>query len=431
MHNVTASPAVTETSRRDFLKAGAAGVALAATLGQALPARAFAGGSDTLRVGLVGCGGRGSGAAANALAADPGAVLVAMGDVFPDHLESSLKGLQTEHGDRVQVDDDHRFIGFDAYQKVIEACDVVLLCTPPHFRPAQLKAAVDAGRHIFCEKPVAVDAPGIRSVMETAKLAAEKKLSLVSGLCWRYHPAIRAAMEEVHSGRIGDIVALRCSYFTKQLNWYPRQESWSDMEYQLRNWQYMTWLSGDHIVEQHIHSLDKMVWATGGKHPVSAFGTGGRLLRPDGHGNVWDHFAIEYDFGDGLTCFGRCRQQDPCPGDVSDNIYGTKGTLAISSQRVNITGSDPWRYRGEDGNMYVLEHEALFRSIREGQPINNGEYMSTSTMMAMLGREAAYSGKPLQWDELLASKVSLGPDSYDWGNLSSPEIPLPGGSPRV
>jgi predicted dehydrogenase len=416
-------------NRRDFLKAGAAGTAAALALGPSLSAKAFADGQGVIKVGLVGCGGRGTGAAAQALNADPGARLVAMGDTFSSELEKSLKNLQTTHADKIQIDDGHKFVGFDAYKGVVDSCDVVLLATPPHFRPEHLAYAVEKGKHIFCEKPVAVDGPGLRSVMESCKKAQEKKLSLVSGLCWRYHPAVKAAFNEILSGRIGDIVAARCSYFAHQLNYSPRQPDWSDMEWQVRDWQWFTWLSGDHIVEQHVHSIDKVVWAMGGKHPVSATGTGGRLLREPGRGDVYDHFAIEYVFDDGVTAFGRCRQQDPCLVDVTDTIYGTKGKLQVSSSRVQITGENPWRYRGEDGDMYQLEHNALFKSIRDAQPINNGDYMTTSTAMAILGREAAYTGQQVKWDELLASEVRLGPTKYEWGSVPTPEVRKPGDQP--
>lgn len=414
-------------SRRHFLKTGGAGVAASLALGPALSANAFAGGDDVIKVGLIGCGGRGSGAASDALEADPGVRLVAMGDAFADELEKSHKGLQAAYKDRVQVDEAHKFVGFDAYKGVIDSCDVVLLCTPPHFRPEQLRYAIEKGKHVFCEKPVAVDAPGVRSVIETCKLAEQKKLSVVSGLCWRYHPAVSAAFNEVLEGRIGDVVAARCSYFTRGLWVKPRQEGWSDMEWQLRNWLYFTWLSGDHIAEQHIHSIDKIIWALGDQAPVSATGTGGRFLRTESiYGNVYDHFAIEYEFENDVIGFGRCRQQDPCLVDVTDTIFGTKGQLQVASSRVQIKGENPWRYKGEEGNMYRLEHVALFKSIRNGQPINNGGYMSTSTMTAILGREAAYTGQNVKYEQLLASNMKLGPSEYDWTSVPVPSVRKPG-----
>ena len=413
--------------RRQFLKAGSAGLAAAVALGPNVSAKAFAKGEDVIKIGLVGCGGRGSGAVANALEADPAVRVVALGDVFEDHLASSYKRMKAAYQDRVQVDDEHKFIGFDAYKKVADSCDVVLLATPPAFRPEQLKYAIEQGKHVFCEKPVAVDAPGLRSVIETYKLAETKKLSLVSGLCYRYHPTIVAAFNEVAEGRIGEVVSARCSYFTRGLWSFPREEGWSDMEYQMRNWLYYTWLSGDHINEQSIHSIDKMLWAFGDKNPVSASGTGGRFLRIDPiYGNIYDHFAIEYQMDENTTGFGRCRQQDACQVDVTDTIYGTQGTLHIATTRAHITGEKPWRYRGESGNMYVLEHKALYNSIRDGKPINNGQYMCNSTMTAILGRECAYTGQTVKWDDLMASDVKLGPDKYEWSDLPVPPVRKPG-----
>lgn len=417
------------TSRRTFLKAGSAGIAAALTLGPSLSARAFAAGDDTIKVGLVGCGGRGTGAAEQALTTEGSVKLVAVGDAFPDPAAKALEYLKkhfAEQPGRVDVAAEQVHAGFDAYKHVIDACDVVLLATPTHFRPQHLKYAIDQGKHVFCEKPVAVDGPGLRSVMESCRQAQEKKLSVVSGLCWRYHPAVKAAFEQVHEGKIGDVVAARCSYFTNQLNYYPRQDSWSDMEWQVRNWTWFNWLSGDHIAEQHVHSIDKVLWAMGDKPPVSATGTGGRFLREEGRGDVYDHFAIEYVFDNDVTAFGRCRQQDPCVRDVTDTIYGTKGNLVVNSARVHITGENKWRYRGTDGNMYQLEHDALFKSIREGSPINNGDYMTKSTATALLGREAAYTGQIAKWDELLASDVRLGPDKYEWGNVPVPPVRKPG-----
>ncbi|MCA9072277.1 MAG: Gfo/Idh/MocA family oxidoreductase, partial [Planctomycetaceae bacterium] len=243
------------SNRRQFLKTGTAITigSLAAQFGRTHGA--YAAENNTLKVGLVGCGGRGTGAAAQALNADPNTELVAMADAFPDRLESSLKNLKNQGaGDRVKVDDDHKFVGFDAYNGVIDSCDVVLLATPPHFRPAQLKAAVDAGKHAFVEKPVAVDAQGVRSILKTCEEAQTKGLSIVSGLCWRYHHGMQATFDQIHDGAIGDITAMQCSYNTRGLWKHPRKADWSDMEYQLRNWLYYTWLSGDFNTEQHVHS---------------------------------------------------------------------------------------------------------------------------------------------------------------------------------
>lgn len=424
-----------KTSRREFLKSGTTGIvagSLAINLG--LTSGAYASGSDTLRVGLVGCGGRGSGAAVQALSADPNTRLVAMGDAFADRLENSLSSIKNNPvGERIEVDADHRFVGFDAYKHVIDSSDVVLLATPPHFRPQQLRAAVEAGKHCFVEKPVAVDAPGVRSVLETCQLAAKKNLSIVSGLCWRYHRGMRATFEQLHEGAIGDIVAMQCSYNTRGLWKHPRKPEWSDMEWQLRNWLYFTWLSGDFINEQHIHSLDKMAWAMHDEYPVKASGTGGRQTRtsPD-YGHVYDHFAVVYEYANGVKAFSRCRQQDGCDVDVSDHIMGTNGRIDVMAHRTyDRQGQLNWRYRGPSSNMYQVEHDEFFASIRAGKPINNGDYMTKSTLMAIMGRMAAYTGKTISWEQALDSKEDLTPPSYEWGPLETPSVAMPGITPFV
>lgn len=422
---MTNQPTTDSTTRRNFLKAGsAAAVAGAMATTSQIAAGAYAEGDDIIKVGLVGCGGRGTGAAAQALNADKYTKLVAVGDAFADQAKKCNQRLKKQFGDRVEADE---FSGFDAFKNVVSASDVVLLATPPHFRPEHLKAAIEAGKHVFCEKPVAVDGPGCRSVAETVKLAKKKKLAIVSGLCWRYHPTIKATFEQVKAGAIGDITAMRCSYFTRGLWHKPRQQSWSDMEFQIRNWLYYTWLSGDHIVEQHVHSIDKMVWAMGDEGPVKCSATGGRQTRTDEkYGHIYDHFACEYEFKNGVKAFGRCRQQDGCKVDVTDTLYGTKGVCHIASSRTQIKGEKNWRYKGRGGNMYQLEHDDLFRSIRDGKPINNGGYMTTSTMMAIMGREAAYTGQDVTWDQIWNAKEKLGPSKYEWGDLKVPPVAMPG-----
>jgi len=419
-----------DSSRRHFLKTGTAITlgSMAAQLG--VTRGAYAAENNVLKVGLIGCGGRGTGAAAQALNADPHTELVAMGDAFSDRLESSLRSLKNNPvGPRVKVDDDHKFVGFDGYKSVIEASDVVLLATPPHFRPAQLKAAVDAGRHAFVEKPVAVDAAGVRSILKTCEEAETKGLSIVSGLCWRYHRGMQATFDQIHDGAIGDIVAMQCSYNTGELWKHPRKADWSDMEYQLRNWLYYTWLSGDFNTEQHVHSLDKMAWAMQDEYPVSCSGTGGRQTRTDDiYGNIYDHFAIVYEYANGIKGFSRCRQQDGTARDVSDHIIGTKARADVFAHEViDHKGKSLWKQRKIRGdNMYQNEHDDFFASIRKGNPINNGNYMAKSTMMAVMGRMAAYTGQKITWDQAMNSKEVLGPDKYEWGDLPVPPVAMPG-----
>ena len=320
-----------DPARRTFLKTtGSAVVGSALAFGLA-PSRATATGftsnSDTLRVGLVGCGGRGTGAANQALKADDNAVLVAMADVFPDRMQTSLESLTQSHGDKVQVDEEHKFLGFDAYRKLIDSdVDVVILTTPPGFRPDHIQAAVDAKKHVFAEKPVAVDIPGVKKVMEAAKKAKANRTSLMSGLCWRYHEPKRAVFGRVRDGAIGNVISVYNTYNTGTLWHKDRQPEWTEMEYQLRNWLYYPWLSGDHINEQAIHSLDMASWALGDRNPVSAMGTGGRQVRTDDkYGNVFDHFAITYDYGDGVNSHHFSRQQFNCANSYKVEVQGTQG----------------------------------------------------------------------------------------------------------
>jgi predicted dehydrogenase len=415
-------------SRRDFLKQSGTvvgGGALAAALSVARSAHA--GGDDALKVGLIGCGNRGTGAAKNALLADKNVKLTAMGDTFADRIADSLSGLKKEvPEDKIAVEPDHCFVGFDAYQKVIDSgVDVVLLCSPPHFRPAHFKAAVAAGKHIFAEKPVAVDAPGVRSVLATAEEARKKGLAVVSGLCWRYHEPKREVIARIRDGAVGDVLAIQCNYNAGGLWVKPRQTGWSDMEWQLRNWLYFTWLSGDHNVEQHIHSLDKAAWIMGEEPPVKATGLGGRQVRvqPE-YGNIFDHHAVVYEYASGVKLFAFCRQQDNCSMDVNDYVLGTKGKVDIMAH--TITGDTNWRYRGPNPNMYQVEHDELFASIRSGKPLDNCLYMARSTMLAVLGRMATYTGQTITWDQAINSQEDLTPPSYDWTALPVASVALPG-----
>lgn len=423
-----------KTNRRLFLKStGAAvlGTTLPFTAGMANPfvARASA---NTLKVGLIGCGGRGTGAAAQALSADPDVLLTAMGDAFSDHLETSYKAILEEHPDKVKVDKAHKFVGFDAYQKVIDSgVDVVILTTPPAFRPEHLMAAVNAGKHVFCEKPVAVDAPGVRKVLEAAKKAKAKNLSLVSGFTFRYDMPKRALFEKVLSGAIGQIKTVSSTRNGGDLWYKPRQADWTDMEYQLRNWYYQNWLSGDYIVEMIVHSLDMMSWAMGDKMPVRATGTGGRQVRVDPKfGNIYDHFAIEYEYENGARGFSFSRQQPGCSNRNTVEIAGTEGDAFVNAgQGVRITGKTKWEYTGEKNNPYQTQHDELFASIRKSKPMNDGQMMANSTMLAILSRMVGYSGQTITWEEALNSNHTLGPkhEDYSWDfKYNSPQVAVPG-----
>ncbi len=426
MADPTPSTPFTPATRREFLKRSSlivAGSTLAGTLGAARSVHAA--GDDTLKVGLIGCGGRGTGAAGNALGADPNVKLTAMADTFADQIEKSLEQLRPNFADKIAVSDDHKFVGFDAYEKLLATdVDVVLLTTSPHFRPIHLKAAVAAGKHVFCEKPVAVDAPGIHSVLATVAEAKRKNLAVVSGLCYRYDLPKRELIQRVRDGAIGDIRTIHTSYNGGTLWHKGRQPQWSDMEFQVRNWLYFTWLSGDFNVEQHVHSLDKAAWALGDEHPLQAYGLGGRQVRTgDEYGQVFDHMAVVYEFPSGVRVFANCRQMAGCSVDVSDHLFGTKGTAEM--QRAAIEGENPWTYRGKKPNMYDVEHQEMFASIRSGNPINNGHYMANSTMMGIMGRMVCYTGQTLTWDQCLGSKEDLSPPKYEWGPAQRLRSPCP------
>jgi predicted dehydrogenase len=426
--NVTKS--TTATSRRQFIQSSAATVGASLMLGERIAQSAYAAGDETLKVGLIGCGGRGRGAAVQALTADANAKLVALADAFPDYVEKSVEILKkTDVADRVVVDTEHRFAGFDAYKQLIESgVDVVLLATPPHFRPAHLKACVDAGKHVFAEKPVAVDAPGIRAVLAACEEARKKDLSIVSGLMFRYEPAKQEMMQRIHDGAIGDIVAIQTTYNCGP-PWFRnkvRQEGWTEMEYQMRNWYPFTWLSGDHNVEQHVHSLDKSAWALHDEPPQRVWGSGGRQIRSEiTLGNIFDHHCVTYEYDSGVRVYSHCRRQAGCSNDVSDHILGTKGHCDVMKHR--IQGETNWRYKGPTANKYVIEHEVLFDSIRKGRPINNGLYMAHSTMWAIMARMATYTGKKITWEQAMNSKEDLSPEQYAW-DAKPPVLPAEDGS---
>jgi predicted dehydrogenase len=422
------------TTRREFLKTSAlAGGVLAAPA--ILPGKLFAKeNSDTLRIGLVGCGGRGSGAADQALSADKNVVLTAVGDAFEDRLQTGLKTLQTKYGDKVKVTPEKCFVGLDAYQKVIDSgVDVVLLATPPGFRPVHLKAAIAAGKHVFTEKPMATDAPGVRSVLETVEEARKKSLSLVAGFCYRYNDGVKAIMQKIHDGAIGDVKALYTTYNTGSV-WSPfeRKPDWTDMQYQVKNWYYYTWLSGDHIVEQAVHSIDKMAWAMKDEPPVKCVAHGGRQTRtaPE-FGNIFDHFSVVYEYANGARGFHFSRQQAGCFSDNSDYIMGADGVAHIVrafSGPFVVKGKNSWRFREDKlTNMYQNEHDEFFASIRTGKPINDGIRMAHSTLLAIMGRMAAYTGQEITWEQAMNSQETLVPAEMNWKvPVPVPAVAMPG-----
>jgi predicted dehydrogenase len=416
------------TNRREFL-AASAGSASALALSSVPFVHASS--ADTLRIGLIGCGSRGTGAASQALNADADVKLWAMADVFRDRLDSSMRQLQGNRAVSAKIDVPaaRQFTGFNAYQELLASnVDVVLLCTPPHFRPAHLRAAIAANKHVFAEKPVAVDGPGVRAVLAACEEARRRNLSVVSGLCYRYEPAKRELMSRIHGGAIGQIVALHTNYNVGGLWKRERQPAWSDMEWQMRNWLYFTWLSGDHNVEQHVHSLDKMVWAMNDAYPVRCVGLGGRQSRTAAeYGQIFDHHAVVYEFENGVKCFSYCRQQDGCANEVADFVIGTEGTAEVQRHRLyNLKRAETWRYRGASADMYQVEHNELFAAIRAGQPINNGVYMAQSTLMGIMGRMATYTGQAITWQGALNSTEDLTPPRYEMGEMPVAPVARPG-----
>jgi len=425
-------------TRRSFMKTTgvAAGTALVGSLSVARAAHAA--GSDLLKVGLVGCGPRGGGAAVEALLADQNTRLVAMADLFPENARACRNNIRQhlashEAAKRVAVADDHLFGGFDGCQRVIECCDVVLLALPTFFHPHYLKACVEAGKHVFCEKIHAVDAPGVRMVLETAEMAKKKGLSIVSGLAWRYDTPVQETMKRVHDGAIGEIVALQEVCNTGSLRCRPRQPGWTEMQYQIQDWFNFFWLSADLPGLNLVHDLDKGAWAMREEPPVRCWGMGGRQTRVGRRfGDVWDHHAVVFEYANGTRMFAYCRQQDGCTSEISDRFLGTKGRCDLLHNRID--GEKPWRYEGPQCNRFQLEHVALFSAIRSGKPINNGLYMARSSLMAIMTTWACYTGEVITWDQAMASNHVVAPKalSFDAEPPTRPDAkglyptPIPG-----
>jgi predicted dehydrogenase len=418
-------------SRRDFMRTSAAvGItALAAPAG-----RLFAAGSDRIRVGLIGCGGRGTYDTTNCLNAAEGIELVAMGDLFKDRVDNSLRTLKERLSDKVKVTEGRCFAGWDAYKKVV-ACDevdMVILTEPPHFRPEHLKAAIEAGKHVFMEKPVAVDPVGVRSVIASAELADKKKLTIVAGTQSRRMAHLVTGMERIHNGDIGEILGGQCVRIGGgMLSWSEqtkqRQPSWSDMEWQLRRWLFLTWLSGDFIAEMHVHNLDRINWAIG-SHPVQCLGMGGRQVRtaPE-YGNVYDHFAVEYEYPEGVRVAYMGSQIDGCTHRSDERVVGTNGSAYMDSGNFVIEGAKPFKYDGPNPSPVIKQHADQIAAIRQGNPLNEGKRIAESTMTCIMGRMSAYTGRALKWDWAMnASKLDLSPPGYEFGDLPMRPVAVPG-----
>jgi len=418
-------------TRRDFLRGGTAAGAWALAGCAGRPEIVPMADVPPIRVGLVGCGGRGKGAAENCLNAAPNVELVALADLFENRLAQARRVFAAMNHPGVKLDDGRCFSGFDAHRKLLECgVDLVLLATLPGFRPGHFAEAVDAGKHVFMEKPVAVDPAGVRRVVETGRKAEAKKLSVVAGTQYRHQKSFLETIRRVREGAIGEIVAGRIYYNTGATWLYARQADQSDTEWQIRNWKYFDWLSGDHIVEQHVHTIDVMCWVMGGP-PVGAVGVGGRQVRvgPE-YGNIYDHFGTDYEFRSGRHVMSLCRQMANTATHVGAVFEGTRGTADI--YRGMIRGQNPWSFEeafGEKPSIagaYVQEHADLVGSIRGGAPLNEAPQVAESTLAAILGREAAYTGKALTWEEMERSDLDLSPPRLEFGPLPVRPVPMPG-----
>lgn len=416
------------SSRRRFL-ATAAAAAGGTLLDRAAAAPFHARSSDAIRVGVVGCGGRGTGAALDCLAASEATRIVALADAFEDRLRTCQAQLEGS-GERAKVEASRCYKGLGAYRELMASgVDLVILATPPGFRPLHFAEAVDRGLHVFLEKPVAVDPAGVRRVLTAAEEASRKKLCVVAGTQRRHERSYREAVARIHGGDIGVLTAARCSWNQGGLWKTPRKEGWSDVEWQIRNWLYFTWLSGDHIVEQHVHNLDVVNWVLGA-FPKSAVGSGGRQVRTGSdYGNVYDHFAVEYEYENGFLLSSQARQIDGCDTRVEERIVGSEGSCTLRPGYAKIEGKKPWIFRDEDNNPYAEEHADLVRAISRGVAVNEAFDVAKSTLTAILGRMSAYTGKTVSWDQALRSKLSLVPEPLEFGDLPVAAVAIPGRTP--
>ena len=421
-------------TRRKFVKSSAASAAALAGLTSAVDSKVHAAGSDKLRIGLLGCGGRGAGAAVNALSAAENVEIYALADLFGDKLERARKLIEGEVGNgsmpagaSVQLTPERMFSGFDAYKQLMATdIDIVLQCCPPGFRARHLKAAIEAGKHVFMEKPGGVDPVGLRSLIASSELAAQKGLSIVAGTQRRHEAKYLEIIKRIHDGAIGEIVAGQIYWICNMEKWHytPRDPAWSDMEWQVRNWPFFAWLSGDHFVEQHLHNIDVMNWAMG-EVPKQILGLGGRQVRVSAEfGHIYDHFAVEFEFANGVRFASYARQIEGCASRVAERIVGTKGVAEPSSGI--ITGANPFQMR-KSPNPYVQEHTDLINAIRTGKPLNEGKRVAESTMTAICGRMSAYTGRQVEYDWALnESQECLSPEKFELGDLPVAPVAMPG-----
>jgi predicted dehydrogenase len=414
-------------TRRDFLVKGA--IAATAAAGFPFVRTSAAQGVRPLKVGLIGCGGRGTSSLIEALQAAPGIRVTALADPFKDRVDRCLRSLKNPRGvgkliEGVDIKPDHCFAGLDGYRKLLETdVDWVNLVGPPGFRPRHFAAAVEAGKHVFMEKPVATDPVGVRKIVESARKAKEKGLSVVVGFDNRHSPSRREAVRRIHDGAIGEITSGTSYNYTSWVRWYRGDDpSWSEMEYQCRNWYYFCWLSGDVIVEQSIHTIDVTNWVLGA-YPISALGQGGRQIPLDPKlGNIWDHMTVDYEYPNGAHVIHMDRQWPNCDGSGRAGFIGTKGNY----MRNEITGQNPWKFEGKLESAGVYEQRDTIESIRKGEPRAEGENGAYAALTAIMGRESAYTGKLVTWDEILNSDLDLFPKKVEFGPVPRRAVPIPG-----
>jgi len=415
-------------TRRNFIATGA--VATAAISGFPFIHTSCAQSVKPLKIGVIGCGGRGRGAASNAIEAAPDIHLIALADPFPDRIEECLKTLTNPKRrggplKGIEVKEDHCFSGLDCHEKLLETdVDYVILTGPPGFRPRSFEAAINAGKHVFIEKPVATDPVGIRKILAAGKKAAQKGLSVVAGTQRRHQEPYIETIKRIHDGQIGEVVSGQI-YWNGSTLWHRGDEpEWTEMEYQCRNWYYFCWLSGDHIVEQHLHNFDVANWIIG-THPISAIGVGGRQARTDPmYGNIYDHFAVDYEYPNDVHVMSMCRQYSRgADNKIGEFIIGTKGK---SDPQGEIFGTNPWKFEGKSTNPYVQEHADLIESIRNSKPVNETQNVAHSTLTAIMGRESAYTGKTVIWDEMMNSDLDLFPKKVEFGPAPKRTVPIPG-----
>jgi predicted dehydrogenase len=441
-------PTNSPVSRRDFLHTSAV-VGAGALAALHVPQVHAASGDDfQVKIGLIGCGGRGTGAlmdcigaatkviypkstyhtedaAEGAKATNKNIQVIALADLFDNRMDDCHRNLQKVG---YEVPKERQFLGFNAHQKLLAIPEInyVILATPPHFRPAHLKAAIEAGKNVFMEKPAAVDVPGVKSVIESGELAKKKGLAIVAGTQRRHSPNYVETIKRIHDGAIGDITYAKAYWNGGEIWVIDREQGWSDVEWQIRNWNCFNWLSGDHVVEQHVHNLDVMNWVLG-THPIKAVsGLGGRQSRVGTrHGNIFDHFACEFEYPNGVTMFSQCRQINHTHDNVSEFVRGTKGKSNCADEIIPNSGS-PWQFGQKGFAPYRIEHADLIASIRDGKPLNEAKQIAESTMTGILAREACYSGQEIKWDDAMKSTFVRGPKEVKFGPYEIEAVAKPG-----